>query len=190
MCGSGAILLGPGWGVLALLVVLPVFGWSRRARPGQRRTWLELTAIVYLGLLFSLTFFPLPLPPYSVEPGCSFVYIIPFSTIWPAIQTHLGSVEWQFLAGNVLAFVPVGVLVPLLRPADRRPWLTVLLVGFGLSLLIELGQLAVSLMVGFAYRQADVDDLLVNTLGAVAGYALFVGVQVLLRSRTGAVPPA
>jgi glycopeptide antibiotics resistance protein len=76
--------------------------------------------------------------------------------------------------------VPVGILVPLLRPSDRRPWLTVLVVGFGLSLAIELGQLVGSLIVGFNYRQADVDDLIVNTFGAMAGYALLVGTKRLV----------
>ena len=78
--------------------------------------------------------------------------------------------------------MPVGVLVPLFRPNDRRPWLTVLAVGFGLSLAIELGQLAVSLLLGFTYRQADVDDLIVNTFGAAAGYALLLGTKWLVRA--------
>jgi glycopeptide antibiotics resistance protein len=182
VCGSGSFILGPGWGLLAVLVVLPLFLWSRRERLRARRTWLELTAIVYLVVLLSLTFLPFPLPPYSAYPGCPFVYILPFGTIWTAIHTGLGSPEWHYLAGNVLAFVPVGVLVPLFRPNDRRPLLTVLAVGFGLSLAIELGQLAVSLLLGFTYRQADVDDLIVNIFGAAAGYALLVGTKWLVRA--------
>jgi len=182
VCGSGSFILGPGWGLLALLAVVPLFVWVRRRRLRAPRTWLELVTIVYLGVLFSLTFLPFPLPPYSVYPGCPFVYVVPFGTIWPAIQSGLGSQEWHYLAGNVLAFVPVGVLVPLFRPNDRRPWLTVLAVGFGLSLAIELGQLGVSLLIGFTYRQADVDDLIVNTLGAVGGYALLVGTRWLVRA--------
>ena len=181
MCGSGAVIIGSGWGLLALLAVLPVFLWRRRGQLTSRRTLLELAAIVYLDLLLSLTLLPFPLPPHQTFAGdCAFVLIVPFGTIWPAVQTPLSSPEWHFLAGNVLAFVPVGILVPLLRPADRRPWLTVLVVGFGLSLAIEFGQLVGSLIVGFNYRQADVDDLIVNTVGAMAGYALLVGTRRLV----------
>lgn len=181
MCGSGAVYLGQGWGLLALLVVVPLFLWSRRDRLTSRRSLLELATIVYLDILLSLTLLPLPLPPYDLQAGdCALVLFIPFGTIWPAIQTPVNSPEWHFLAGNVLAFVPVGILVPLLRPADRRPWLSVLLVGFGLSLAIELGQLIGSLIVGFNYRQADVDDLIVNAFGAMAGYALLVGTERLV----------
>lgn len=181
MCGSGAVILGSGWGLLALVVVLPVFFWSRRTRLTSRRTLVELATVVYLDFLLSLTLLPLPLPPYDLQAGdCAFVLIAPFGTIWTAIQTPLNSPEWLFLAGNLLAFVPVGVLLPLLRPTDRRPWLTVLVAGFGLSLAIELGQLIGSFIVGFNYRQADVDDLIVNTFGAMAGYALLVGTKRLV----------
>ena len=55
-----------------------------------------------------------------------------------------------------------------------------LVVGFSLSLAIELGQLIGSLIVGFNYRQADVDDLIVNTFGAMAGYALLLGTKRLV----------
>ncbi len=161
--------------------MLPVFFWSRRARLTSRRTLLELVTIVYLDILLSLTLLPLPLPPYETRRATArSLLLVPFGTIWPAIQTPLNSPEWRFLAGNVLAFVPVGILVPLLRPTDRRPWLTVLVVGFSLSLAIELGQLIGSLIVGFNYRQADVDDLIVNTFGAMAGYALLVGTKRLV----------
>jgi glycopeptide antibiotics resistance protein len=181
VCGSGAVIFGSGWGLLALVLVLPVFLWSRRDRLDSGRTLLELTTIVYLDILLSLTLLPVPLPPYDLQTGdCAFVLLVPFGTIWPAIQTPLDSPEWHFLAGNVLAFVPVGILVPLLRPTDGRPWLTVFVVGFSLSLAIELGQLIGSLIVGFNYRQADVDDLMVNTVGAMAGYALLVGTKRLV----------
>ena len=144
---------------------------------------VEVAAIVYLDILLSLTLLPLPLPPYDLQAGdCALVLLVPFGTIGPALQTPLNSPEWHFLAGNVLAFVPVGILVPLLRPTDRRPWLTVLVAGFALSLAIELGQLVGSLIVGFNYRQADVDDLIVNTFGAMAGYALLVGTKRLVRA--------
>jgi glycopeptide antibiotics resistance protein len=183
VCGSGAVIIGSGCGLLALVGVVPFLVWRRRGQLTSRRTLLELAVIVYLDILLSLTLLPLPLPPYDLQTGdCGFVLLVPFGTIWPAIQTPLDSPEWHFLTGNILAFVPVGILVPLLRPTDRRPWLTVLVVGFGLSLAVEFSQLIVSLIVGFNYRQADVDDLIVNTLGAAAGYALLAGTRRLGRA--------
>ena len=66
---------------------------------------------------------------------------------------------------NILLFVPFGVLVPLIWSNKKGLGYT-LLSGFSFSLLIELSQL-------FNNRQSDVDDLLLNTLGALIGYLLF-----------------
>jgi glycopeptide antibiotics resistance protein len=45
------------------------------------------------------------------------------------------------------------------------------LAGLALSLLIELGQLAIATAYGFPVRIADVDDVLLNTMGVLVGHA-------------------
>lgn len=70
------------------------------------------------------------------------------------------------LFGNVLIFVPFGFFMPM---ASRyRSFFSTLFWSFGLSLGVEAFQLASR--VGCF----DVDDLLLNTLGGVAGYVIFV----------------
>ena len=172
MCGGGQVVLGPAFALLGLLVVIPLWAWQTRAASGSA-SWPLLGALVYLVVLISLTFFPLPLPRGHFEARCQFVHLVPFETIGLALQRGPGSREFALLAGNILAFVPVGVLVPLLRPT-ARPWLTVLAAGVLLSLAVEVGQLLVSLVLGFPYREADVDDLIVNTVGAGVGWAVLV----------------
>src|SRR4029450_10081640 len=66
-------------------------------------------------------------------------------------------------AGNVALFMPLGFLLPMLGPAFGRFWRTVA-TGFALSSLIELSQVAFP-----GIRRADVNDVLMNTLGAAAG---------------------
>ncbi|MCD8381469.1 MAG: VanZ family protein [Clostridiales bacterium] len=66
---------------------------------------------------------------------------------------------------NVLLFVPLGFLTPLLWDRRDRFHLT-LLGGLACSLLVELSQLV-------NFRATDVDDLVMNTLGAVLGWGLF-----------------
>lgn len=68
------------------------------------------------------------------------------------------------MALNMLLFVPLGILLPLLWRSCRL-YKTVA-IGFSLSLLIELSQL-------FNYRATDIDDLLMNTLGTLLGYLLY-----------------
>ena len=70
------------------------------------------------------------------------------------------------LLGNVLLFVPSGIILPILyRRLDRFG--KVLAAGAGMSLCIELLQLP------FAVRASDVDDLLLNSLGTALGYGIF-----------------
>ena len=70
------------------------------------------------------------------------------------------------LFGNVLIFMPFGFFMPM---ASRyRSFFSTLFWSFGLSLGVESFQL-VSRVGCF-----DVDDLLLNTIGGVAGYILFV----------------
>lgn len=67
--------------------------------------------------------------------------------------------------GNLLLFIPFGWLVPLIwKKWDRLP--RVAGAALALSFLIEASQLLNN-------RFSDVDDLIINTAGALLGYALF-----------------
>ena len=72
--------------------------------------------------------------------------------------------------GNIVAFIPCGFLLPVI---SRRCKIMAnsILVGFFISLLIEMTQLA------FNVGSFDVDDLILNTLGAVTGAVLYTAVQ-------------
>ena len=73
---------------------------------------------------------------------------------------------WTNLAGNILGFVPFGALLPLLSRGARKAWKVVLL-GMEISTLIETAQLC--LRVGCF----DVDDIILNTTGALLGYICY-----------------
>jgi hypothetical protein len=70
--------------------------------------------------------------------------------------------------GNVAAFLPLGFLVPSFVKG-RGAALRVALISLALSLLVE------SLQYLSGRRTADVDDLILNTLGGLLGYALLMG---------------
>ena len=70
-------------------------------------------------------------------------------------------------AGNVALFLPFGFLLPLLAPRMDRWWRTVG-AGFATSAAIELTQLAFP-----GLRRPDVNDVLMNTLGAALGFAAY-----------------
>lgn len=70
---------------------------------------------------------------------------------------------------NIIMFMPLGFLLPLIWK-NFRNIINVSLTGLGFSLAIELCQL-------FNLRATDIDDLMMNTLGAVLGYLIWVGVN-------------
>ncbi len=69
--------------------------------------------------------------------------------------------------GNVIGFLPWGFILPIIFRRMSRVFL-IFLSGFLLSLTVEVIQL-ISKVGCF-----DVDDLILNTLGAVLGYVFFV----------------
>ena len=68
---------------------------------------------------------------------------------------------------NVLLFMPLGFLLPLIWGKYRMVSHT-LLAGFLFTLFIELGQL-------FNHRLTDIDDILMNMLGTAIGFGLWYG---------------
>ena len=99
----------------------------------------------------------------------------PFATILPALRHGPGTFAFTILIGNVLAFVPLGLLLPL---AFRRiAWLLVIPAGAALSAAIEITQYALSTNLGYGYRRADIDDVIVNVFGTTLGLTLYGVVQ-------------
>ena len=81
------------------------------------------------------------------------------------------------LLGNIALFLPLGILLPLV--SDRSGSLKrVLLFGFCLSLSIETIQFVLR-FVGND-RAVDIDDVLLNTLGACLGFVIY---RLVIRKR-------
>ncbi len=72
------------------------------------------------------------------------------------------------IAGNIIAFVPFGVLVPAIFVKRLKSFPTVLLLGFLLSLGVEVVQLLTRV------GTFDVDDVLLNTIGVALGYVVYL----------------
>jgi glycopeptide antibiotics resistance protein len=102
--------------------------------------------------------------------------LIPFTTV-RIYLANLDSPFWQSQAvGNVLLLLPLGLLGPLALPWLGR-WWRVLLLAALFSTGIELTQLAIP------DRSADVDDVLVNALGALLGYLILRALGLRPRSQ-------
>lgn len=71
------------------------------------------------------------------------------------------------ICGNIIAFMPFGFLLPLLNRAYRRFYITTVF-SILFSLIVESVQLLLKVGV------FDVDDILMNSLGGILGYVVFI----------------
>ena len=97
--------------------------------------------------------------------------LIPFVNMFDYATTLESLVN---VIGNFAMFIPTGILTPLLWK-NRASLGKVAATGFLLSLSIELIQLP------FAVRTSDVDDLILNTAGTLAGYGIYKLIKLLRR---------
>lgn len=168
--------------VIGLIVAVPLVLWmGGRGRVGGPLLMVRLAFAVYVVVLVALLYTPFPLPPWTRMPEGSldayrpwpfpWVNIVPFETIGIAFRHGLDWQPGRVLVGNVLAFAPFGVFIPVIWPG-RRSLISVVAAGLAISLVVETVQLALSLMVGTPYRVADIDDVIINVLGVALGYGL------------------
>lgn len=150
----------------------------------QKKTWtgsrrwtlcVALFAAAYLLFMGNLLF------ANGRVPGESYRYnLIPFETVKPLLlEKHKFTTEaWvKNLFGNIVLFIPLGLWIPVLFPSFRTFFRFTAAV-IVLLLAVELTQLVTRV------GTFDVDDLMLNTLGAWLGYAMCRGyVRVRFGSR-------
>lgn len=92
--------------------------------------------------------------------------VVPFKTIYGLLKEPIDGFVIQNLAGNIIGFSPLGFLLPILN-SSLSSFLKIASVAFAISLTLELVQLVKVLGI------FDVDDIILNTLGAIVGYASY-----------------
>jgi glycopeptide antibiotics resistance protein len=120
-----------------------------------------------------LTLLPLPIGSAAIEAARAMATYdhnaVPFATLATQLDGGLTQFELRQVAGNLLLLLPLGVYGPILWPAMRSVVVTAI-VAAGVAGAIELAQLALATAYGFPVRVADVDDVLLNTFGALIGF--------------------
>ncbi len=150
---------------IAAVFLIPVFWLLDRHRfHDSRRTAGYLILAIYLAGLYAVV----GLPDIRYIRFAANINLVPFAYMFS---------DYKSTSLNVLLFLPLGFLLPVLWAVFGKVYWTVLF-GFCTSLLIELLQL-------FTFRATDVNDLMTNTLGAALGWCLG---RIFLRLAPGVRP--
>ncbi len=122
-----------------------------------------LFAIIYIWLLFEILLM-------SELNSASGVNLTPFSEI---LRYKVGSKMFNYnVLGNIIIFLPFGYLIgEYVNPKKIWP---VLITTFLTSMVIEIVQLKVG-------RSFDIDDILLNVVGGIIGYLLYIGISAINR---------
>ncbi|MCL2298896.1 MAG: VanZ family protein [Firmicutes bacterium] len=95
------------------------------------------------------------------------IQLVPFRTVLMYLRDNVGRFKALVnLLGNVVLFMPIGFLPPLLWQKWRL-FRNMILLSVAFPLFIEIEQ-------HFIGRSSDIDDLLLNTLGILLGYVLWL----------------
>lgn len=175
--------------VISLVAYLVCFAlFFRKKGPGKNVAVALL--FLYVGVLFSLTIPVIPPSHWHIAPASTdwaFRSIIwtPFLSASGLLQRANASGNWteflRLVVGNVLVFLPLGILVPLINPEFRcgRMFLLAVLV----PVCIEFLQLVGNILAGTLIRTVETEDVILNAAGCMLGYLLYALVRHLCKPR-------
>ncbi|WP_431030445.1 VanZ family protein [Lysinibacillus sp. LZ02] len=162
--------------VMYCIVATPIYGVLRflYIRRKNFSVWREI--VLYVFVLYTVAILSQTIiPNYRAALGYRTMNLVPFQTISSYGHqlfsgTYMNRIAFYNLTGNILLFIPFGMLLPLLwRPFRKIGWqITAAIV---IPLFIEGTQY-------FIGRSTDIDDVILN---AVSIYLGFVMTQWLLK---------
>lgn len=148
---------------------------AKQGRVDIKREFQLIFVYICIVVVARFTFFPFSKVNGQIQPlvfDAARVFpprinLIPIVHLWDYPEKREAILNF---VGNTAMFVPLGVVWPLVFRQLNTHW-KVIAAGVGCSLLIEVLQLP------FFDRVSDVDDLILNSVGFIAGYGIYLLVK-------------
>ncbi len=162
---SSIINIWPSLVIVSVTMIILRFVYSLNHRDNiyfYKEFW-SFVAVIYLILLYELV------TRVDIN-NFAGVNLVPFREI---MRYELGSRMFYIsVIGNIVLFVPFGYIVSsYIKP---KKIFSVLLIPVIVSLTIELVQLKIG-------RSFDIDDIILNTIGCLIGYLIYLGLRSLAK---------
>lgn len=152
--------------------------WKKHAKESfswRKEIFLSLFFLYVVGVL-AITVIPLPFTEFRNPTANDFNVTPVVNTVRELLATFTPRTKYMTghllknILGNLLLFMPLGIFLPLFS-IKYYSLKKVMLIAFLCSLLIEIIQF-LSKFFG-SYRSVDIDDIILNTLGAFIGFIIF-----------------
>lgn len=158
--------------IIVAIYIAPLIAFIRHKAGVIRIAGLVLLC-AYTVVFIGVTIFPIAYDLSILHRARPVVNLIPFrSTIEIFKHSSLGTALIQ-TAGNVLLFMPLGFLLPVISDRFKR-FTNCLICILCVSACTELIQLLINLITGVQNRVTDIDDVILNTAGGLIGYVIYL----------------
>ena len=180
---SNIVMAALSFPLIAFVITIPymVYQYRKFGSIPWLRTLVVYSFVFYLLCAYFLVLLPLPEDRTAIVPYAQTPQLVPFNFVHEFLaetsfspsnpSTWLATLRDPYVYEaffNVLLLVPLGMY---LRYYFRRTWWQTLIIGFLVTLSFETTQLTgLWGLYEHPYRLFDVDDLMMNTLGAMVGF--------------------
>lgn len=134
----------------------------------KQKTWIAIVFVLYLGILIYVLFFSARFG--RTQGNVHGVNLVPFNEInrfYKGPESLASGLFWLNIAGNIAAFLPMGLLVALLAP--RKPYGL-----FAIAAVYVASTVAEVLQYVFNVGSFDIDDVILNTIGGLIGILISI----------------
>ncbi len=149
--------------IVAISLIRFFYLQNHRERFCLHKELSYLFSIIYIWLLFEIL-------TKSELNSTSGINLAPFSEI---LRYEFGTKMFNYnVFGNIIIFIPFGYLIGA-YVSPKKVW-PVLITTFVTSIAVEFVQLHIG-------RSFDVDDIILNVIGGILGYLLYIGLSAINR---------
>lgn len=161
--------------ITVLWLIVRIVVWTKQKHIAWKRELQLLLVYICLLVVTRFTFCPFgkvdgKIQPLVLYPDKCFPFRINWVPFVYLFDYELVSEALLNFIGNTTMFIPVGIIWPMVFKKLDTPG-KVIGAGVGYSLCIEILQLP------FYDRVSDIDDLILNSLGYLMGYGIFLLVK-------------
>jgi len=142
----------------AVYVALSILLWICKKRKFKQFKTIEFVFLVYIITILDITGI------IGMQ-----INIDWFKNSFSSLGLYLPTSREELLMSilNMILFIPIGVFMPIVFQNKKCNMIVVLIVGLCFSIVIEFLQM-------FGGRMAELDDVLMNSLGTLMGYWFFL----------------